>query len=385
MSRTRTMTALRDGSARATRAIGGSLRAAVLPARLLFAVKTAAAVGIAWLLGSLLPGEADDYSYYAPLGALVSMYPTLMSSVRSSLQTLLGLAVGVGIAAVVVLTVGPSLWSTVVAVAVGTLISGTGWFGIGREYIPMAALFVLIIGGTDAEDYSLGYVLQMAIGVVVGLGVNLLIPPAPLVSEAVERIDAFQHRLAEHLHDIADAVADAEPSDHGVWEQDAHSLAETSRTLRGALAEADESRRGNPRAWLRHTDTSREHARLELLAETAYQIRDISGSLSDSILERPSGLPLDAGIVEPLSDACRAVAELLAADDDLPRHRQAATDAVQELLHAVHRRSIDTDAVTGPGVLTAMHLQRIVQLLEPDEDDEDDDDAAEGSDEAQSR
>jgi uncharacterized membrane protein YccC len=318
-----------------------------------------------------MPGVTNDYPYYAPFGALISMYPTLMSSVRSGLQTLLGLAVGIGLAALVLLTVGPSLWSIIAVVGIGVLVSGTGWFGIGREYIPMAALFVLIIGGADAEDYSLGYVTQTAVGVVVGLAVNLIIPPAPLVSDAAARIDAFQQRLAAHLDDIAAALTEQWPPERGGWMQDAGALAETSRSLRDALAEADESRRGNLRALRGRADTSSEHARLEMLVEVVHQIRDISGCLSDTINERPSAFPLDPDLVDPLSDACRAVADLLGSeDDDVDNLHRRAAEAVEQLFRAVHARSLESDAVAGPGVLSAMHLQRILSLLAPEPEPE---------------
>ncbi|WP_259363109.1 FUSC family protein [Microbacterium esteraromaticum] len=348
-----------------------SLRGAVTRARLLFAAKTALAVAVAWLIAPHMPGVTDDYPYYAPFGALISMYPTLMSSFRSGLQTLLGLGVGIGLAALVLLTVGPSVWSIIGVVGIGVLVSGTGWFGIGREYIPMAALFVLIIGGADAEDYSLGYVTQTAVGVVVGLLVNLIIPPAPLVSEAAGRIDAFQQRLAAHLDDIAAALTEKWPPERDGWMQDAGALAETSRSLRDALAEADESRRGNPRAWRGRADTSEEHARLEVLVEVAHQIRDVSGCLSDTINGRPSAFPLDPELVEPLSRACSAVADVLGAEaGEAVELHVRASDAVQTLLRAVHARSIEMDAVAGPGVLSAMHLQRILGMLAPADGDD---------------
>ncbi|MCS3843801.1 hypothetical protein [Microbacterium sp. AK031] len=46
--------------------------------------------GIAWALAPHMPGVTDEYPYYAPLGALLSMYPTLMESAKSGVQTLLG-------------------------------------------------------------------------------------------------------------------------------------------------------------------------------------------------------------------------------------------------------------------------------------------------------
>src|SRR5690606_19096894 len=127
------------------------------------------------------------------------------------------------------------------------------------------------------------------------------------------------------------------------------------------LADADDSRRGNPRAWLRRTDTRKEHRRLEVLEQIAHQIRDISGCLTDTIWERPGAFPLDPALPTPLSTACRAVAELLAGED--PGERDEADAAVRRLLDAVHARSIDADTIAGPGVLTAMHLQRIVLLV----------------------
>ena len=359
------------GLAQTARAARSAVHEAVRPTRLLLAAKTALAVGLAWLIAPLMPGVTDDYPYYAPLGALISMYPTLMSSLRSSLQTLLGLAVGVGLAAIVIVTVGPSIWSIAIAVGVGTLISGTGWFGIGQEYIPMAALFVLIIGGSNADDYSLGYATQMAVGIGVGLIINVILPPTPI--DAAARIDAFQHRLADHLHAIGDAVAESLPPEHDHWDRDADALAETSRTLREALSEADESRRGNPRAWLSDSDTSSEHARLQVLAEIGYQIRDISGCLGDTIWERRGSLPLEPAIVTPLSNACHAVAEYLQENGDAER-AAAASDSVDRLIEVVRERSLDARSILGPGVLTAMHLHRIVLLAEPPEQDEDDED-----------
>jgi hypothetical protein len=68
-------------------------------ARILLAVKAAIAVAIAWFVAPHMPGVADEYPYYAPLGALVSMYPTLMGSVKAGLQTLAGLGPFVSFAA----------------------------------------------------------------------------------------------------------------------------------------------------------------------------------------------------------------------------------------------------------------------------------------------
>lgn len=354
---------------------------AVRPARLLLVVKTMLAVGLAWAIAPHMPGVTDEYPYYAPLGALVSMYPTLMGSAKSSLQTLLGLATGIALATLIVVTVGPTWWSIPLVVGLGVLVSGTGWFGVGREYVPMAALFVLIIGGQNADDYSLGYLTQMAVGVVVGLLVNMLIAPAPLTAAAAARVDAFRAQLGEHLHDIGSAVSESWPPEHEQWADDAASLAETTASLRAALAEADESRRGNPRARGRRAETGHIHEDLASLDRIAHLIRDISDATADTIWDRPGALALDPALPEPLSEACHAVADVIALKDpsapESRRLRGEATRAVRLLLERVDDRTIDARRSMGPGVLIAMHLRRILILSAPPSNTDEDDDAEE--------
>ena len=343
-----------------------SLREAVEPARLLLVAKTALAVGLAWLIAPHMPGVTDQYPYYAPLGALVSMYPTLMGSVRSGLQTLLGLAAGIGLAAVVVLTVGPTWWTIPAVVGVGVLVSGTGWFGVGREYVPMAALFVLIIGGQNADDYSIGYLVQTAVGVVVGLVVNLVIAPAPLTLAAAAKVGAFRSQLSDHLHDIGWAVSESWPPENHQWADDAASLADTTAELQRALSDADDSRRGNPRAMGRRGETRHLHAELAALDRIAHLIRSISDEIADTIWDRPGALHLDDALPEPLSAACHTVAEVIAQEEPLTsedhRARADAARAIRLLLETVDDRTIDVRSSMGPGVLAAMHLRRILIL-----------------------
>ncbi|MCE7482995.1 MULTISPECIES: FUSC family protein [Microbacterium] len=344
-----------------------SLRNAFRSARLLFAAKAALAVGIAWALAPHMPGVTDEYPYYAPLGALLSMYPTLMESARSGLQTLFGLVVGIALALIVVATVGPNWWTIPVVAGIGVLLSGTGWFGVGKEYVPIAALFVLIIGGQNSEDYSLGYVSQMAVGVAVGLAVNLLIVPRVLTGVAAARVDSFGGQLARHLHEVGEAVSESWPPERDEWVRDAAALADTSREVRQALDEADASRKGNPRAMRGRYDTSDVHDRLEALELIAVRIRDISEALADTIWERPGGLGLNPALAQPLSEACHRVADCIPQDGDdgadAHRTRESAARAVRLLLEEVNRLAVSSGQAIGPGVLICMHLRRILLLL----------------------
>lgn len=343
------------------------LKEAVSPARLLFVAKTALAVGAAWLVAPYMPGVTDEYPYYAPLGALISMYPTLVGSARSGLQTLLGVATGIGLAALVVITIGPNWWSIPLVVGLGVLVAGTGWFGAGTEYVAIAALFVLIIGGQNADDYSLGYAAQMGVGVAIGLLVNVVVPPATFVTSANARVQAFQQGLASHLRNVGQIAGESDPPAHEVWAADAESLAETARAVRGALGDADRSMRGNPRAWLRRRSTREIYERLDELDQITHHIRDISECLADAVWERPAGLALDPALAGPLSAACQAVADVVERSQtearDEHRVRGEAARAVRLLLQSVDDRTLDARSAMGPGVLTAMHLRRILMLV----------------------
>ncbi|MBO0984393.1 FUSC family protein [Rathayibacter sp. SD072] len=342
-------------------------RAATAGPRLLLAAKTAVAVGLAWAIAPHVPGVAEQYPYYAPLGALVSMYPTLMGSARTGLQTLAGLATGIGLAALVVATVGPTWWTIPLIVGIGVLVSGTGWFGAGKEYVPMAALFVLIIGGARAEDYSLGYLVQMAVGVVVGLLVNLVVVPGLTSEAASARVDEFQERLAGVLRDTAVALAEPWPPEQSSWASTGEELAATSEDVRAALVEADESRKGNPRALLHRRDSRSDHARLAALDTILFHVRDLTAALADTMWDRPGALRFDAELTHPLAEACRAVGDAIDRHGDASpeAHRRLgeAVRAVRILVQAVDERSVAAGSALGPGVLVALHLRRIVVLL----------------------
>ncbi|UYO95800.1 aromatic acid exporter family protein [Microbacterium sp. M28] len=359
----RTRVSLTERSRRA----GTSAREAVTGARLLLAVKTALAVGIAWTLAHFTPGVTDEYPYYAPLGALISMHPTLMDSVKSSVQTLAALATGMLLALLIVFTVGPNIWTLALVAGVGVLLSGTGWFGVGREYVAVAAVFVLVIGGQDAEMYSLGYLVQMAVGLGVGLAVNLLIAPGTFSATAKAKVSAYQSAVAEHLAGIGDALEGPWPPERIEWTRGADALETTARELRTALAEADRSRRGNPRAVGGRHETQSAHRQLEMLETIAVRVRDISDALEDVVRERPGAFPLDRELIPAIAAGCsstaRAIATIGEDDPEAHRARSEAARAVRLLVEALEAGSESARSILGPGVLVATHLRRIVVLV----------------------
>ncbi|WP_343320587.1 aromatic acid exporter family protein (plasmid) [Arthrobacter sp. TMP15] len=336
--------------------------------RLLLAAKTSLAVGVAWILARYMPGVADKYPYYAPLGALISMYPTLMGSMRAGVQTLAGLLLGIALAAGVLLAGTPNIFSISLAVGLGVLIAGHPRLGAGKDYVPVAALFVLIVGGQDADSYSIGYALQMGLGVTVGLVVNLLIFPPLAIDAARLQVSRGRNLLVGQLEDIARALVENWPPEHEDWSQRSGLINTTVGEIRGAAYHADESRKGNPRAYLhsRHQHVTDSFEDLSTLEAIAFHIRDITEVLSTVIWGNGSNNRLDPKTCKPLSDCLQSVASLMSSWDEGTAEQESFDQAREglDLLDSELKRSArqEEQSLT-PGAAVAFDCERILNSL----------------------
>jgi hypothetical protein len=306
-------------------AIRRTVAPSIRPARLLLAGKTAIAAGLAWPAAQLLPGAVDDYSYYAPLGALISMMPTLMGSLKASLQTTLGLAIGIGLAWAVIQSPLPGTASVPIAVGFGVLLGGLRGLGAGRDYVPIAALFVLVVGGAQADDFSLGYLVQMGVGMVIGIVVNLVIAPPLMLRESASEIVGLRQSIADTLDGMANALVENWPPEHRDWFDQVKSLKNSIQDAEPVLEEARESRRLNPRARRHEYDLQEDYDDLTALEALGRHTRDLGETVSAAIWSDPVPVGIPDELREPLSTALLRMAELVSAWDE----RVGAAEAAQ--------------------------------------------------------
>jgi len=342
------------------------VKAWVTDSRLLLAGKTALAVGIAWLVAPFVPGVADDYPYYAPLGALISMTPTLMGSVRVGLQTLVGLAVGIVLAGAVILFASPNVVTIALVVGIGVLVSGLRWLRESGGYAPVAALFVLIVGGGDAESYSVGYIVQMGVGIAVGLVVNFTIFPPLRVNAAVSGIRDFRTLLATHLDEMAEALVDTWPPKNEDWAQRSDTLRETADAVRDALRDAEETGKGNPRARLHQRDLGSDYADLYDLESITFHVRDMTDVIAGAIWERSFSAELPADLRGPLSDAMRAMGAVLEsrnAGDDVDAAVATADTALEEALARLDEQHDSSPSALSTAASVAVSARRILAIM----------------------
>lgn len=353
---------------RIRRGIATSTIEAANPPRLLLAAKTALAVVLAWYLAPLIPFAEDQYSYYAPLGALVTMYPTIARSARAGAEALLGLALGIalGLAGLALLRWGlPGGVVLTIVIGAGVLVGGIRLLGIGSEWVAIAGLFVLLIGGGDAEIFSVSYLVSMAFGVLVGIAVNLVIVPPLYLRRAGRRLSALREVVSGRLQEMADAV-DSGNLDADRFRDILSELAGMTSDVTEEVREADESGRGNPRGR-RHTAERDENAkRLRALERTTFLTR----ALVDVLLRmaQTHGPGLDTAIRADLAKAIRRVAELVAApvaSDESPDRLDAAIAAVNAYEERLEARRDLPLALLANDAAALVCLQRVIDASRP--------------------
>lgn len=344
------------------------LRAMVEPGRLLLALKTGVAAAVAWYFAPLLPLTDDQYSYYAPLGVLVSMYPTVAASARSGLQAIVGLAMGIGLGllGVAALFAGvPAVLALAAVVGVGVLFGGVRQLGVGADWVAIAALFVLLLSGGDTEDFSLSYLVTVAFGVGIGVVANLVIVPPLYLEQASARLSELRDDLSSLLEKLADHV-EAGTVDAEAFDAALVGLDETASDVRGEVFEADESRKVNPRGRRDRSKPEENLARLRALERTVFYARDLADVLV--MLREIDDATLGPDVRTALAEAIRACAALVAAPvhaEDSPALLAHANSALERYLTALTRATGGRATIAAHELTPAALLRRTIDVSAP--------------------
>jgi uncharacterized membrane protein YgaE (UPF0421/DUF939 family) len=348
--------------------VAGNVSSALLWPRLQLAMKAGLAAGVAFAIAPLMPGSAADYPYYAPLGALVAMYENVAGSMKQGVQTLAGLAIGIGLAFVLFILGSPSPLTVGIVMAFGVVLAGLPKIGAGRDWIPTAALLVLLVGGHNPDTFSFGYLFQMGVGVTVGIIVNLLVFP-PLHFRAAElSIAELRLALAQQLRDMATALKESWPPEHEDWSKRSDSLEASARSVRLAVEKADASRRANPRRRLHPRDIELDYRNLRDLERVTFHVQDVTQVLSDVIWAKDTPFVVPDEYTEPLSEAMSAVADILRSiEEESPEEQleriEAADSAVKALTGRIGAEETSTDAPSAvESILMSLHrMLRVVK------------------------
>jgi len=346
-------------------AVRRTLAPSIRPARLLLALKTAIAAGLAWPVAQLLPGSVDEYSYYAPLGALISMMPTLMGSLKASLQTVVGLTIGIALSWLVVLSPLPGSVSVPLVVGAGVILGGLRGLGAGRDYVPIAALFVLVVGGTQADDYSIGYLVQMAVGMAIGITVNLVIVPPLRLKDSARQIETLRMRIADTLDGMAAAMSEPWPPEDEEWSEAAQSLDAEIQVSEAVVEDARESVRLNPRARRHPYDLQEDYDDLAAITRLGRDVHELGEIIGGAIWGEPMTIELPEPVRKPLGAALASCADLVRAWDHRENEQQAVTtvEAAIQRLHDIGRTLPAGEAPDGTLGTITFSLRRLLATV----------------------
>lgn len=346
----------------------GRLRAVVTNPQLLLGVKAALAAAIAWLIAISLPGTPSEYPYYAPLGALLAMYPTVAGTLTQGLQTVAGLTIGIILAYLAVWAGDPNWLTIAFVVGAGVLLGGklkrTAGGGTG---IASAGLFVLVIGNENL-GYSLGYLVQTVIGVGVGLAVSGLIFPPLNFNDAVGQMSTLRRMAAQDLQELGQALEEDWAEDDPRWAKRRDDLMRSARNARDALQYADESRKGNVRWRFHPRDVDRDYYHVEVLEVVASHTLNITNMLQDALHGTVRERPMPDEVRPVLQEAFTAVGRVLdlwTVEELDGGMFQAAEQSLRELEQAAYE-TVSRDIPFGAAAAIGMSLHRILQSVVPD-------------------
>jgi len=319
------------------------------------AVKAAIAAVGAWALARYAAGQPGPY--FAPLAALLGVYPTVARSLREGLSYVAGFLLGAGLAIPAGVLLGPGMVAIAVVVVAGILVSGWRRLGDQGPQVTFTALFALLVGGSAPLGYVTHRMIDVGIGVATGIAVNVLLFPPLQLRPAEHAISQWGDDIASALEDLSSAAADP-GSGMKSWPRHDRQLTVAAERARAAAKHARESLRWNLRATARQAVPPPDSRVLDSLEVLTARIRAVARSLPDLTTVNGPDQGLSsfsknyAAMLQILTDPIRKLADLRDSPPDAAL--SSASDCQDHLERQAARLPGHSDARS-----TAQHLARL--------------------------
>ncbi|GAA0581379.1 FUSC family protein [Actinomadura livida] len=305
-------------------------------------VKAVVAATVAWLVARHLVGHPDPY--FAPLAALLGVYPTVVRSVQESLKYGAGFVIGAALAIPVGRLLGPTTIGIAVVLLVAMMVAGWRRLGDQSPQVAFTALFALLFGGHQAAAYVMPRIADVAVGLTVGLAVNALVFPPLHLRRGEDAVREMRGALADAMGALAENVVDPVEWD-SLWGERESRLVGVQRQARYAVEQAESSLRANPRArwWgypVRWRETPGRWAapgRLNTLENAMSYTRSIGATLRLAMGGDEDDLPADTAFRHGYSALLHKLADLMRHLPEAPDEEAfAEAERMQEELERPH-------------------------------------------------
>ncbi|WP_366933961.1 FUSC family protein [Brevibacterium renqingii] len=251
-----------------------------------------AATAAWWLSGYVLDSQMP---FLAPWTALLTVHATVHRSFSRGIQTTVASTIGVGISFLIGNFLGVSLWTFALALLVGLAGARLSW--IRDEGVAIATTSIFILGsGFSSQQPLLGERIgELALGVAIGLAVNLIVIPPLRDQQAARYVDSINRRMGDVLCSMGREFRESWDTDQSdSWLQETLSMSEELNSAWASVRFARESRRVNPRDYLRarrsasHGSSGSSSAKvgyediLERVDEGVSHLRNLTRTLSEA-------------------------------------------------------------------------------------------------------
>lgn len=312
-------------------------------------VKSVIAATAAWWFSMFV--LTTEMPFLAPWTALLTVHTTVYQSISRGLQTSVASVIGVGLSFVVGNYLGVNVWTYALALMVGLILARIRWIRDEGVAIATTGIFLLSSGFNDQEPLLLDRMLEVGVGVAIGIAVNFLVVPPLRDWQAAQHVDSINRRMGELLVDMADQMSQSWDTDNAEeWIEETRSMEEDTRTAWRLVQFAQESHRANPRTYLHRVRPSKNHhppsateegagyadiltrvdegiSHLRHLARTLRQATYVESAWNDRFRTEWVAIVRDCGKaiadpdarVEPINDRLTALSDRLSDDQDLPR------------------------------------------------------------------
>jgi len=240
--------------------------------------KTVLAAVAAWVVASSVLDLPQPF--LAPWAALLVVHATVYRTFSKGIQQVAATVVAVLLATAVGESFGLTTAAITLLLVVALLLGAVPWLGAEATTIATTGLVVLTTG-FDNDTMLVSRLLDTAIGVAVGLLVNVIVWPPLRRRTAARAMDRVDDRIGELLVDIAGGLAD------GCQDDDVTSWIDRTRELDGDLdqawalvRQAQESARMNPRRSAREMkDPQQWHGLLRRMEQAIAETRSLARTL----------------------------------------------------------------------------------------------------------
>jgi uncharacterized membrane protein YgaE (UPF0421/DUF939 family) len=342
-------------------------------------VRAALAAALAWQAAVLLPPTIAQYAYYAPLGAVIAVHPTVADSAAAAWRTVVAILLGFALAVTVHELTTPIPGALTIALIVALAVGIEQWRVLQEHasWVSFAAVLMLTVGTADPARYAVSYAGLTLLGAAIGVLVTTVLFPPLQLTTAVRRIETTRGLLARHLQDIATGLRRGEVPTPGEWVRRGQELEAALDRMRVAEGVVERARRANPRArrWGGSTTSIREQSRA--LDRVAVLVDDVTMLVVELQPHRRGVDRIDGGTGRVLADALDSLARVICmpypagGDERAPDERDAAVnhaDAALQRLTTLLRTSevADDEGFFALGAVTVgMHRSLDTLRLRP--------------------